>query len=64
MVNESMHCGVERLVCLIKCCCSAAVKIDLGLEIQSLPKCPFLIVFSKMYRPTKVNVLGNWEVSI
>ena len=43
---------------------SAAMKTDLGLEIQSVPKCPFLTVFSKSYRPTKVNVLGNWEVSI
>ena len=43
---------------------SAAVKIDLGLDIQSLSKCPFLNVFSKTYRPTKVDVLGNWEVII
>ena len=43
---------------------SAAMKIDLPLEIQYLPKCPFLNVFSKIYCPTKVDVLGNWEVSI
>ena len=36
----------------------------MGLEIQSLSKCPFLNVFSKNYCPTKVDVLGNWEVSI
>ena len=41
-----------------------AVNFDLGLEIQSLPKCPFLTVFSKTYFPTKVDVLGPWEVSI
>ena len=34
------------------------MKIDLGMEIQSLPKYPFLTVFSKMYRPTKVDVQG------
>ena len=39
------------------------MNIDLGLKIKSLPKCPFLNVFSKAYRPTKVDVLG-WEVSI
>ena len=43
---------------------SAAVKIYFGLEIQSLPKCLFLTVFAKIYCPTKVNLLGNWEVSI
>ena len=43
---------------------SAAVKIDSGLEIQSLPKCLFLNVFSEIYCLTKVDVLGNWDVSI
>ena len=43
---------------------SAAVKIDLRLEIQSLQKFPFLTVLSKIYHLTKVNVLGTWEVSI
>ena len=37
---------------------TAAVNFDLGLEIQ------FLTVFSKIYRPTNVDVLGPWEVSI
>ena len=43
---------------------TASVKIDLVFEIQFLLKCPFLTVFSKIYRPTKVDVLGLWEVSI
>ena len=43
---------------------NAAVKMDLELEIQSLTKCPFLTVFSKIICPTKVNGLGNWEISI
>ena len=38
------------------------MKIDLELEIQSLTKCPVLNVFSKIYRLTKVDVLGDWEV--
>ena len=56
---NSLHCGVEYFAQL-----SAAVKIDLELEIQSLPKCPFLNVFSNIYGLTKVDVLGNWEVNI
>ena len=40
------------------------MKIVLGLKIKSLPKCPFLNVYSKTYRPTEVAVLGNWEVRI
>ena len=43
---------------------TAAVNLNLGLKIQSLPKCPFLTVFSKTYRPTKVDVLGPWEAGI
>ena len=43
---------------------SATLKINLELKIKSQSKYPFLNVFSKTYRPTKVNVLGNWEVSI
>ena len=42
----------------------AALKFDMGLKIKSLLKCPFLNVCSKTFRPTKVNMLGNWEVSI
>ena len=41
---------------------SAAVKIFSGLEIQSLPKCPFL--FRKIDCLTKVDVLGTWEACI
>ena len=55
-----MHCGVERLFFSINC----FVKIYFGLEIQFLLKCLFLTVFSKIYRPTKVDMLGAWEVSI
>ena len=40
-----------------------SVKFDLGLEIQFLLKRPFLTVFSQIYRPTKVDVLGTHEVS-
>ena len=41
------------------------MKIDLGLEIQFLLKCPFLTtVVSKIDRQTKVDVIGTWEVSI
>ena len=60
--NLEFQCTVEQKDFFAQL--TAAVKIDLGLEIQSLPKCPFLTVFSKIYRPTKVNMLGNWEVSI
>ena len=55
-----LHCTVEKKRYFAQL--SAAVKIDLGLEIQSLSKRPFLNVFSKMYCPTNVDVLGNWEV--
>ena len=40
---------------------TASVKIGLRLEIQSLLKYPFATVFSKIYRQTKVDVLGTWE---
>ena len=40
------------------------MKIDLGLEIQSLLKRPFLTLLSKIYRLTKVDVLGTCKVSI
>ena len=43
---------------------TASVKIYLGLEIQFMLKCLFLTVFSKVKHPTKVDVLGIWEVSI
>ena len=56
------HCTVEKKEYFAQL--SAVVKIDFGLEIQSLPKCPFLNVFIRIYRPTKVDVLGNWEVCI
>ena len=42
----------------------AAVKVPLGFESQFLLKCLFLIVFSKIYRLAKVDVLGTWEVGI
>ena len=45
-------------------CIVAALKMVLGLKIKFLPKCLFLTVFSKTYLPTKVNMLGNWEVSM
>ena len=48
------HSGVERIFFQL----TASVKIDLGLEFQFLLKCPVLTVFSKMYGPTKVDVLG------
>ena len=41
-----MHCGLERF--LARLTLSAAVQIDLGLNIQSLPNFPFQTVFSKM----------------
>ena len=54
------HSGIEKLFSQL----TASVKIDLGLEIQFLLKCLFLTVFSKIYRPTKVDVLGTWEIGI
>ena len=45
-------------------CFFVVVKIDLGFEIQFLLKCPFLTVFSKIYRLTKVDVLGTWDIYI
>ena len=47
--------GVERLFSLL----TASVKTDLELEIQFLLKCSFLTVFSKIYCPTNVDVLGT-----
>ena len=38
---------------------NAAVEIDLGLESHPLPKWPFLTVFSQIYRPTKIYMLGT-----
>ena len=55
------HCGTIQLT---QAQLSAAAKVQLGLEIQSLLNCPFLTLFSKIYRPTKVDVLGTWEVGI
>ena len=43
---------------------STAGKVQPGLEIQSLLKCLFLTLFSKMYRPTKIDVLSALEVGI
>ena len=62
LVKIQTHCTVEKKDYFVQL--TAAVKIYLELEIQSLPKCPLLTVFGKMYCLTKVNVLGNWEVSI
>ena len=62
IIWRSVDCTVEQKDYFAQL--TAAVKIDLGLEIQSLPKCPFLTVFSKIYCPTKNNVPGNWEISI
>ena len=60
--NDSHHFTVEKKEQFAQL--SAAVKFDFRLEIQSLPKCLFLNVFSITYRPAKVNVLGTWEVSV
>ena len=56
-----MHCGT---IWLTQAQLSAAVKVQLRFESQFLLKCPFLIVFSQIYRPTKVDVLGTWDVGI
>ena len=55
-----MHCGVEGLLCPI----TASVTVDLVFEIPFLLKFLFLTVFSKIYCPTKEDVLGTWEVII
>ena len=59
--DKPLHCGT---IWLIQAQLSAALKVQLEFESQFLLKCPFLIVFSKIYRPTKVDVLGTWEVGI
>ena len=38
---------------------TASVKITMGFDIQFLLKCPILTVFSLIYHPTKVDVLGK-----
>ena len=56
------HCTVEQKDYFTQL--YASVKTDIKLDIPFLLKCPFRTVFGKIYRPTKSNLLGTWEVSI
>ena len=53
-----MHSGVEDYFAQL----TASVKIDFGLEMKSLLKCPFLTVFIKIYRPTKLGTFFGFNL--
>ena len=58
--SDSMHCGVERLFCPINCFCENLHWIGDPVSAEIL----FLTGFSRIYRLTKVDVLGTWEVHV
>ena len=55
--SATMHCARTFIFAQL----SAAVMIELGLESQPPPKWLFLTMLSKMYSPTKIDVLGTWQ---
>ena len=55
--RDTTQCTVEKKDYISQL--TALMKVDLGFEIQFLLKSPFLTVLSKIYRSTKVDVLGT-----